>query len=154
MLGMVWLVALACGGAQKASGGGRASGLPADFDLEGEEQTVRHPAEGQGAQIDTVTLLARNRGGQARKVRVLRVERLHGSCDVPGWDDAQPLAVRAPAGEVSVAPGEEMRIAVQFDPVECYNACDRFAFRVHVELDGQPLEVEAALEVERGPDES
>jgi hypothetical protein len=36
-----------------------------------------------------------------------------------------------------------------FEPVECYNACDRFAFRVKLDVDGAAREVVSSLIVER-----
>jgi hypothetical protein len=78
------------------------------------------------------------------------VDRLHGSCDALGWDDVRALTLHEPSRPVKIAPAESLGLLVTFDPVECSNACDRFGFRVHVQLDGAPVMVDSLLEVENG----
>jgi len=146
-----------CGGGAKAGAGHSGApdenaitvGLPADFDIEAEERTVYHTHGGEGALVDRVELSVHNRSDSSRYLRVTGAERLHGSCNAAGWDDARALTVHEPADVIEVGGGEALRVAVVFDPVECYNACDRFGFRVHAEVDGHPVTVEALLDVER-----
>ena len=152
LVAVLAVAVLGCGGAAASSprpAAAAASAGPADFDLAAERRTVYHTHGGEGALVDRVELAVRNRSDRARRLRVVGVERLHGSCNTPGWDDARPLVVRAPTEPVAVAPAESLRVAVMFDPVECYNACDRFGFRVHAEIDGAAVVVEAALDVQR-----
>jgi hypothetical protein len=127
----------------------RPLGLPDDFDLEADGRRVRQPAGGGGVIVDRVQLSLRNRSDRPRVLKVTDVERLHGSCEALGWDDIRTLTLRAPAGPVQVGAGEALGLMVTFDPVECQNACDRFGFRVHIELDGTPVVVDSLLEVER-----
>lgn len=157
-IGAVALLAAALGacgggGGQCPAAGSSASSAAPELVVEGESQTAYHSHGGAGAMISQVGLLVKNRGDAPHTLRVLKVERLHGSCNAPGWDSADPLTVREPSGAITVEPGEDTRIAVIFDPVECYNACDRFGFRVHVDVDGEPREVIAELEVQREADE-
>ena len=158
LVAVLAVAVLGCGGAPRpapaAAAAASAAAGPADFDLAAERRTVYHTHGGEGALVDRVELAVRNRSDRARQLRVVGVERLHGSCNAPGWDDARPLVVRAPTAPVTVAPAESLRVAVMFDPVECYNACDRFGFRVHAEIDGAAVVVEAALDVQREEPES
>jgi hypothetical protein len=121
----------------------------AEVAIEGIERTVFHTHGESGASVDRVALELRNPGEHVRLLRVAGVERLHGSCNQPGWTDTRALAVREPLGEVKLLPGEAMNLAVLFDPVECYNACDTFGFRVHLRVDGVARVVEVPLVVER-----
>jgi hypothetical protein len=127
----------------------RPLGLPDDFDLEADRRSVLQPRSGGGAIVDRVRLSLRNRSDRPRELAVTGVDRLHGSCDALGWDDVRALTVHEPSRPVKIAPAEGLDLAVTFEPVECYNACDRFGFRVHVELDGQPVVVDSLLDVER-----
>jgi hypothetical protein len=150
LVAVVAVAVLGCGGAtSSAPRPAAAAAGPADFDVAAERRTVYHSHGGEGALVDRVELSVRNRSDRVRQLRVVGVERLHGSCNAPGWDDARPLVVRAPMEPVAVAPAESLRVAVMFDPVECYNACDRFGFRVHTEVDGAAVVVEAPLDVQR-----
>jgi hypothetical protein len=151
LVAVLAVAVLGCGGRVASSPGPApaAANGPADFDLAAERRTVYHTHGGEGALVDRVELAVRNRSDRARQLRVVGVERLHGSCNAPGWDDARPLVVRAPMAPIAVAPAESLRVAVMFDPVECYNACDRFGFRVRAEIDGAPVVVEAELDVQR-----
>ena len=127
----------------------RPLGLPDDFDLEADQRHVRRPAGGGGAIVDRVQLSLRNRSDRPRVLKVTAVERLHGSCEALGWDDIRALTLREPAAPVQVGAAEALGLMVTFDPVECQNACDRFGFRVHIDLDGTPVVVDTLLDVER-----
>jgi hypothetical protein len=130
----------------------RPLGLPDDFDLEGDRQSVRQPATGHGAMVDRVALSLRNRSDRPRVLTVVGVDRLHGSCDALGWDDVSELKLHEPSKPVQIGAAEALEVAVTFDPVECFSVCDRFGFRVHVELDGKPIVVDTLLDVERERD--
>jgi hypothetical protein len=140
-------VAAACGSGAR---GGKGPAAPAGgLSITGEEQTVYHTHGGKGAMVSSVSLLVKNPGADAHTLRVTGVERLHGPCNADGWDDARALVVHEPADAVTIQGGEETRVAVVFEPVECYNACDRFAFRVKLDVDGAAREVVSSLIVER-----
>jgi hypothetical protein len=127
----------------------RPLGVPEDFDLEADRRSVRQPAGGGGAIVDRVQLSLRNRSDRPRVLKVTGVDRLHGSCEALGWDDIRALTVHEPAAPVQVAAAEALSLMVTFEPVECQNACDRFGFRVHLDLDGTPVVVDSLLDVER-----
>jgi hypothetical protein len=130
----------------------RPLGLPDDFDLEGDRRSVRQPATGHGAMVDRVTLSLRNRSDRPRVLKVVGVDRLHGTCEALAWDDVSELVLHEPSKPVQIGAAEALEVAVTFDPVECYSVCDRFGFRVHVELDGRPVVVDTLLDVERERD--
>ena len=157
MLGLGLVVAAGCGhpatavSAATSRGrgrgrGDRAAGRPR---RRGRATQVYHTHGGAGALVDRVEPPVRNRSDRARRLRVTALERLHGAATRPAGTATKPLVVRQPEAPVEVAPAETLRVAVLFDPVECYNACDRFGFRVHVEVDGAAGVVEAPLDVER-----
>jgi hypothetical protein len=126
-------------------------GLP-DMDVEADRQTVYPGPDGGAAIVDRVELSVRNRSDRPRQLLITRVERLHGSCESKEWDDVRALTVHQPVEIVNIAPAETLDLAVVFEPVECYSVCDRFGFRVHVDVDGAPMVLDALIDVQGAED--
>ena len=158
MLGAAIALLVGCGAASKGKTVGPPDGaddaavkaMPyPDFEVEGEAMQVHHGRGGTPAFINNVTILVHNRGVRARTLRVHGIERLHGSCDAAGWNEETALEMTDPKDDIVIEAGESTRIAIVFNEVECFNACDRFAFRVSVDVDGTEVAVEARVDVQR-----
>lgn len=118
-----------------------------------------HDHGGPGASIGGVSLEVDNTGTTAVGLSVTRVEWLQAHCRSETWDSATPLesgfihlddvVLNVPLGSsVSLSAGPH-KLYISWPVFSAYNACDRFAARVHLRTTAGELIFEAPIEVTR-----
>jgi hypothetical protein len=128
------------------------------------ENHARHVHGGAAASIGAATIRVRVRDTRPHSIVVTRLALLRGHCrettwsdrrtltpvgyEVHDWDHHDPLASEAARATVPGTP-DLYAVTVRFAPVDAYQACDRFAFDVQLDIDGTPLELELPLHVMR-----
>ena len=124
------------------------------FEIHGVTGQARHIHGGPPAQLGHASFVFANRGNQERRVSVIDIEFLQGSkdCDHPpskivshpksGGILLSDGKQRQSSPEVTVKAGATVEATVGFTTVPAYYVyCDRFAFRVYFQVDGEKLAV-------------
>jgi hypothetical protein len=126
---------------------------------------AEHAHGGAPAKVYEIRINFEVHDRRAHSVSINKLEWLHGYCnDDKKWADRKPLAVTGyrlygwddddplDAGKQRVAlpakPGR-YQVVAGFHGFEAYQACDRFAFAMTLELDGSRFPLELPLEVTR-----
>lgn len=125
--------------------------------VEGLTQRASHTHGGAPAIAPPPRLALRAR--RAASVRFVRAQLLRRHCREARWNVVQDAAVvEWTRGEGSGTPaatplrlraGEEVEVLLGVPHEHVYQACDYFAYRVHVEVDGRRASVESRLEIVR-----
>lgn len=121
--------------------------------------TAMHSHGGSAATIRSVALTVERTTPGTSTLEVESVTWLHGHCRETGWTQLEPRTVQGlnldggpprPARSVlRFAAGAVHRLAIGFQPVEAYNACDRFAVRIDLRGDGARATLEVPFDVVR-----
>ena len=124
-----------------------------------------HAHGGSPAELDEARLNLANRDGKPHAISVSRIELLDAHCGKDqGWDRRERLDLRGvdltiwneadpvSEGKTGVQVPDVARtyqLTAHVAPFKVYQACDRFGFAMHLDIDGQAHLVELPLRVKR-----
>jgi hypothetical protein len=140
-------------------------GLPGIDVVESVNQ-ASHVHGGEAAAIDHAQINFQVKDTKPHALEVTKLEMLRGHCRettwssrdalvvtgyaVYDWENTDPLAKFAAFAKVRLPNTPDLySVAVTFDSLSVYQACDRFAFAVKMVVDGKALEIEVPLQVKR-----
>jgi hypothetical protein len=130
------------------------------IDLVESDNHAIHTHGGPPATLAAVTVRLAVRDRRPHKVALAKLQLLEGHCNDTAWTQRTTLGigtheiygVGTPSRGSVTLPGDPdtytVKVAID-NPPDVYNACDRFAFAITVEVDGVPADVVIPLHVER-----